>query len=82
MLRCYGNKDCVILKIARDAKGRELACVKNGLLLEKAGANQQSQPPSVLSQRKMDSDLNEAILNGACTGLTHRDWLKYQMSLF
>lgn len=82
MLRCYGNKDCVILKIARDAEGRELACVKHGLLLGKAGANQQSQPPSVLSQRKMDSGLNEAILNEAYTGLTRREWLKYQMSLF
>lgn len=51
MLRCYGNKGCVILKIARDAKGRELACVKHSLLLGKDGVNQQSLPPSVLSQR-------------------------------
>lgn len=42
MLRCYGNEGCVILKIARDAKGGELACVKHGLLLGKDGANQQS----------------------------------------
>jgi len=51
VLRCYGNKGCVILKIARDARGRELACVKGGLLLGKDGANQQSLPPAVLSQR-------------------------------
>lgn len=30
MLRRYGNKGCVILKIARDAKAGELACVKCG----------------------------------------------------
>lgn len=51
MLRCYGNEGCVILKIARDAKGGELACVKHGLLLGKDGANQQRLPSSVLSQR-------------------------------
>lgn len=51
MLRCYGNKGCVILKIARDAEGRELACVKHGLLKGKDGANQPSLPPSILSQR-------------------------------
>lgn len=47
MLRCYGNQSCVILKIARDAKGGELACVKHGLWLGKDGANL---PSSVLSQ--------------------------------
>ena len=69
MLRCYGNKGCVILKIARDAKDGELACVKHGLLLGKDGANQQSLPSSVVSQRN-------------CAGLTRREWLKCRTSLF
>lgn len=66
MLRCYGNKGCVILKIARDMRGRKLACVKHGLLLGKDGANQ-LQPP-----------FTTPFPEEPCRS----HWLNYQMSLF
>lgn len=52
MLRCSGNKGCVILKIARDAKGRE------GKDFAGKGRSKPAEPPFIRPfSEKLSADL-------------------------